>query len=118
MMTPAAIGAMLDGLPSYEFDDEETVAPPKPREIPAAAATDVHVAPTPPIVTDDVVLPEVAPEAVTVPAQPEAAKPVVAVPQQPAPETSGPVFQTVVIAPDGEKAAAEPPTPKKGWWRR
>ena len=117
MMTPAAIGAMLDGLPSYEFDDEETAAPPKPREIPAAAAVEVHVAPTPPIVSDDVVLPEAAPQPVAVPAQAAEAKPAVP-PEQPMPESSGPVFQTVVVAPDGEKAAAEPPAPKKGWWRR
>jgi hypothetical protein len=126
-MTPAAIGAMLDGVPTFEFDDEDEVRPapkPQPREIPAAANVPVHVAPPPPVITDDVVLPEAAPAAtpapIAAPAPEEAAEAEAPAGVQPEPISSCPVFQSVVVGSDGtaEKAAAEPPAPKKGWWRR
>ncbi|WP_298726784.1 ribonuclease E/G [uncultured Ferrovibrio sp.] len=134
MMTPAAIGAMLDGVPAYEFDEEDAAPATKPQdstsqdsasqdsepqaskpqESPAAAAVSVHVEPPPPVVTDDVVLPETAPAETPVP--PAAPSPVPPAAEQ---ITTGPVFETVVIRPDGEtEKPAEPPAPKKGWWRR
>jgi ribonuclease E len=122
-MTPAAIGAMLDGVPTFEFDDEEDIRPapkPQPREIPAAAGIPVHGTPTPPVTTDDVVLPEVAPAAAPAPTPAVEVAPA-SQPETPAaPISTGPVFETVVVSTDGtaEKAAAEPPAPKKGWWRR
>ncbi|MFN4277336.1 MAG: ribonuclease E/G [Ferrovibrio sp.] len=109
-MTPASIGALLDGLPGYEFDDEEPAparaAPPAPKtEAPAPAPT-----PTP------------APEPATAaePAAEATPAPAAAAPAASAPVATGPVFETVVISTDGktEKAEADAPAPKKGWWRR
>lgn len=107
-MTPASIGALLDGLPGYEFDDEEpaparAAPPPAPKvEAPAPAPT-----------------PAPAPVAEPAPAEPAPA-PAPAPAAESAPVATGPVFETVVISTDGktEKAEAAAPAPKKGWWRR
>jgi hypothetical protein len=104
-MTPASIGALLDGLPGYEFDDEE----PAPKPAPPKGEAKVEPAPAP------VPAPVAEPPAVAAAPQPEPAPAV-----EPAPASTGPVFETVVIHTDGkaEKAEAAAPAPKKGWWRR
>ncbi|MFN4308983.1 MAG: ribonuclease E/G [Ferrovibrio sp.] len=104
-MTPASIGALLDGLPGYEFDDEE----PAPARTPQPAAKAEAAAPAP--------LAE-APAVSEQPAPAPAAEP--APVAESAPVSTGPVFETVVISTDGkaEKAEAAAPAPKKGWWRR
>ncbi len=94
-LTPAAIGAMLDGGPMLDLDLDE----PRPAAKPVAA-------PTP-------VTPVDPPAAVPV-AETPAPAPVPA-----APVHTGPVFETVVLAPDGKlDKPAEPPAPKRGWWSR
>ncbi|WP_374466301.1 Rne/Rng family ribonuclease [Ferrovibrio sp.] len=109
-MTPASIGALLDGLPGYEFDDEEPA--PKPAPPKGEAKVEPAPAPTPAPVAEP---PAVVPPAVATAPQPEPAPAV-----EPAPASTGPVFETVVIHTDGkaEKAEAAAPAPKKGWWRR
>ncbi|HLT75854.1 MAG TPA: Rne/Rng family ribonuclease [Ferrovibrio sp.] len=130
MMTPAAIGAMLDGLPSYEFEDEDTPAAPETRREPQPAPVSEPVqqpeavqaaepAEAEPAPADEA--PAAEPAVAAEPAAPTETQPSAAAPAAPpVPETTGPVFQTVVIAPDGsaEQAEAPPPAPKKGWWRR
>lgn len=101
VMTPASIGAMLDGVPEFDFGDD---LPPLPAKQPE---------PAPPVVERE-------PEALKQEEEPpvsateaEASKPA----EPPAP--TGPVFETTVIAPDGSAdKPAEPPPAKKGWWRR
>jgi len=94
-LTPAAIGAMLDGGPMLDLDLDE----PRPAAKPVAAPTAVTPVETP----------AVAPEAETPAPAPVPAAPV----------HTGPVFETVVLAPDGKlDKPAEPPAPKRGWWSR
>jgi ribonuclease E len=109
-MTPASIGALLDGLPGYEFDDEE----PAPKPAPPKGEAKVEPAPAP------VPAPVAEPPAVVPPAVATAPQPEPAPAAEPAPASTGPVFETVVIHTDGkaEKAEAAAPAPKKGWWRR
>ncbi|WP_300299761.1 Rne/Rng family ribonuclease [Ferrovibrio sp.] len=107
-MTPASIGAMLDGLPGYEFDDEEPPPPPRvsqPAPQPVAKAEPPAPAPAPVAEMPVAAAPEPQPEPPPAPV---------------APAPTGPVFETVVISTDGkaEKAEAAAPAPKKGWWRR
>jgi len=128
-MTPAALGAMLDGRPSFEFDDEEPV-PARPAAPPAPVA---NAEPAPR--TESVAQPVAEPVAAPVPqaAAPApvveapvsvAPAPVAAVPAAPAPVAppmhTGPVFETVVVAPDGstDRVDSPPPAPKRGWWSR
>jgi hypothetical protein len=99
-MTPASIGAMLDGVPEFDFGDD---LPPLPSKQPAPAPQQAV---------------EHAPEALK-----QADVPPVSVPEaksaEPAPAPTGPVFETTVIAPDGSAdKPAEPAPAKKGWWRR
>jgi ribonuclease E len=103
-MTPAAIGAMLDGVPDFDFgDDEPAQAPAKPIAHAPEALKPVE---EPPVAAPPVI------------EQPAAAPPPVA-PAPVAPVSTGPVFETTVIAPDGSAdKAADAPAPKKGWWRR
>lgn len=113
-MTPASIGALLDGLPGYEFDDEEP-APARPAPPPAPkveAPAPAPAAPTP--------APAPAAEPAPAPAPAPAAESSAPAPAAAAPVATGPVFETVVISTDGktEKAEAAAPSPKKGWWRR
>lgn len=112
-MTPASIGALLDGLPGYEFDDEEPAparaAPPPAPKVEAPAPAPAAPTPAPAPAAEPAPAPAPAPAAEAAPA-PAAAAPV----------ATGPVFETVVISTDGktEKAEAAAPSPKKGWWRR
>ena len=115
-MTPASIGAMLDGVPEFDFGDDlpplkpavssSAKAPEKALEHEPAALAPVEAAPltAPPPVEPTVVAP-VAPPAMPAPT--------------PEPVSTGPVFETTVIAPDGKAdKPADAPAPKKGWWRR
>ncbi|WP_341913353.1 Rne/Rng family ribonuclease [Ferrovibrio terrae] len=106
-MTPAAIGAMLDGVPDFDFGDEEPAqAPAKPIAHAPEALKPVE---EPPVAAPPVI------------EQPAAAAPVPppVAPAPAAPISTGPVFATTVIAPDGTAdTAADAPAPKKGWWRR
>jgi ribonuclease E len=105
-MTPASIGAMLDGVPEFDFGDD---LPPLPSKQPAPAPQQA-VEHAPEALKPADVPPVSAPEAA-------ASKP--AEPPAPTPAPTGPVFETTVIAPDGSAdKPAEPPPAKKGWWRR
>jgi ribonuclease E len=105
-MTPASIGAMLDGVPEFDFGDDLPPLParPAPAAAPAAAPAVEH-----------------APEALKPAEEPPVSAPEVAAAQPPVapPAHSGPVFETTVISSDGnaDKPAESPPA-KKGWWRR
>lgn len=111
-MTPASIGAMLDGVPEFDFGDD---LPP----LPAKPTTPAQSAPAPQAI-------EHAPEALKPAEEPPVSVPeaVVATPVEPVapppvPVQTGPVFETTVIAPDGSTdKPAEPVPAKKGWWRR
>lgn len=107
-MTPAALGAMLDGVPNFEFDDEEPAPAPKPapKAEPVAEAARVEM-PAP--VDQTSTAPAVSP------AMPEAEQTAA----KPMPQSTGPVFETVVMGSDGSTdKPAEPAPAKKGWWRR
>ncbi|MCW0235714.1 MAG: Rne/Rng family ribonuclease [Ferrovibrio sp.] len=117
-MTPAAIGAMLDGVPDFDFGDDEPV----PQRAPASKAIEHEpeaLAPfeapalsAPPPVDQTSTAPSAAPD--MPPAAQSPAKPAPA-----APVSTGPVFETTVIRPDGNAdKPADAPAPKKGWWRR
>jgi ribonuclease E len=115
-LTPAALGAMLDGVPNFEFDDEE----PAPAKSPAHAPEALKPVEAPPVSHVPAEQPVAAPAPVYVEQTPVAAPAPIAAPvPPPQPETTGPVFETVVIAPDGsaDKPADAAPA-KKGWWRR
>lgn len=102
-MTPAAIGAMLDGVPDFDFGDDE---PPPPAKPTAHAPEALKPVEEPPVAA-------IEQAAVAAPVPPPVA------PAPPAPISTGPVFETTVIAPDGSAdKAADAPAPKKGWWRR
>ncbi|PJI40234.1 ribonuclease E/G [Ferrovibrio sp.] len=104
-MTPASIGAMLDGVPEFDFGDD---LPPLPTKVapPAAVPASSESAPAP--VDQTSTAPAAAPDV-----PPAEQSPATAVPP------AGPVFETTVIAPDGSAdKPAEPPPAKKGWWRR
>lgn len=104
-MTPASIGAMLDGVPEFDFGDD---LPPLPTKAapPAAVPASSESAPAP--VDQTSTAPAAAPDV-----PPAEQSPATAVPP------AGPVFETTVIAPDGSAdKPAEPPPAKKGWWRR
>jgi ribonuclease E len=108
-MTPAALGAMLDGVPNFEFDDEEPapVARPVPKAAPKAEAAPAESpAPVDQTSTAPAVSPAM-PEAEQTPARPTAS------------QSTGPVFETVVMGVDGstDKPTESAPA-KKGWWRR
>jgi len=106
-MTPAALGAMLDGVPNFEFDDEEPAPAPKPKPEPKVEVAQADIpAPVDQTSTAPAVSPAM-PEAEQTPAKPVA------------PQTTGPVFETVVMGSDGstDKPADAAPA-KKGWWRR
>lgn len=106
-MTPASIGAMLDGVPEFDFGDDLPPLPSKPAPAPAPQQAVEHA---PEALKPAEEPPVSAPEAV-------ASKP--AEPPAPAPVPTGPVFETTVIAPDGSTdKPAEPAPAKKGWWRR
>lgn len=107
-MTPASIGAMLDGVPEFDFGDD---LPPLPSKQ-VAPAPQQAVEREPEALKQADVPPVSAPEAAaSKPAEPPAPAPV--------PVPTGPVFETTVIAPDGsaDKPAESAPA-KKGWWRR
>lgn len=113
-MTPASIGAMLDGVPEFDFGDDLPPLPAKqPEAVPPAVEHEpepLKQAEEPPVSATEAA--EAKPVEVT-PAEPPAPAPA------PAPVTTGPVFETTVIAPDGTAdKPAEPPPAKKGWWRR
>jgi ribonuclease E len=101
VMTPASIGAMLDGVPEFDFGDDLPPLPVKQAE-PAPPAVEREPEALKPIEEPSVSAAEIAP--------PKPAEP---------PAPTGPVFETTVIAPDGSAdKPAEPPPAKKGWWRR
>lgn len=108
-MTPASIGAMLDGVPEFDFGDD---LPPLPSK-PSAPVPQQAVEHAPEALKQADVPPVSAPEAAaSTPVEP-APVPVAA------PVPTGPVFETTVIAPDGSAdKPAEPAPAKKGWWRR
>lgn len=105
VMTPAALGAMLDGVPNYEFDEDEPAPAAKPAPKPEAVSA---VAPAP------------VDQSSTAPAVSPAMQPSEQTPATPVVQNTGPVFETVVIAPDGstDKPVPEAAPAKKGWWRR
>jgi len=108
-MTPASIGAMLDGVPEFDFGDDLPPLPSKPAPAPQQAVEHapetLKPAEEPPVSAPDV--------AAAKPVEPPAPTPA------PAPVQTGPVFETTVIAPDGSAdKPAEPAPAKKGWWRR
>lgn len=112
-MTPAALGAMLDGRGAFEFDEEERVS-----ARPAAAASPAPVAAPVAPVAGSQPKPD-APEVAAAPApEPTPAAPT----PEPAsaPVHTGPVFETVVVSTDGtaDKVETPPPAPKRGWWSR
>ena len=107
VMTPASIGAMLDGVPEFDFGDDLPPLPAKQAE-PAPPAVEREPEALKPIEEPSVSAAEIGPPK---PAEPPA-------PASP-PAPAGPVFETTVIAPDGSAdKPAEPPPAKKGWWRR
>jgi ribonuclease E len=112
-MTPASIGAMLDGVPEFDFGDDLPPLPAKPT-MPAqpASVPQQAVEHAPEALKPAEEPPLSAPDAVaSKPAEPPAPAPV--------PAPTGPVFETTVIAPDGSTdKPAEPAPAKKGWWRR
>src|SRR5690606_18612665 len=113
-----------------EFEDEDTPAAPETRREPQPAPVSEPVqqpetvqaaepAEAEPAPADEA--PAAEPAVAAEPAAPTETQPSAAAPAAPpVPETTGPVFQTVVIAPDGSAGQAEapPPAPQKGWWRR
>ncbi len=109
-LTPAALGAMLDGRPTFEFDEDE----PEPAK-PAPAAPAVIVAPpleTAPVAEAQPVIeaqPVVETQPVAAPEAPLAAEQPVEPAVPAAPVHSAPVFQS-----NGDAPAA----PKRGWWSR
>ena len=105
-MTPASIGAMLDGVPEFDFGDD---LPPLPSKQPEPA-------PPQPVEREPEALKQAEEPPVSA-TEAAASKPVE--PAASAPVQTGPVFETTVIAPDGsaDKPAEAPPA-KKGWWRR
>jgi ribonuclease E len=111
-MTPASIGAMLDGVPEFDFGDDlpplpTKLAMPAPQQAVEHAPEALKPAEEPPVSAPDV--------AAAKPAEPAEPAPAPA----PAPVQTGPVFETTLIAPDGsaDKPAESAPA-KKGWWRR
>ncbi|WP_290984706.1 Rne/Rng family ribonuclease [Ferrovibrio sp.] len=122
-LTPAAIGAMLDGGPMLDLDLDEPRPAPKPVVVQPAPQPAPVSAPEPmavvaeasaPVAVPEATMPEVAPAAA-----PEAApvEPVAAIPATPV--HTGPIFETVVVTPDGSQdKPAEPPPTKRGWWSR
>lgn len=109
-MTPAALGAMLDGVPNFEFDDEEPA--PAPKKASSGAEPVAQAAPAP--VDQTSTAPAVSP--VMPPSEQTAAEQTAATP---VPQSTGPVFETVVMGSDGSTdKPAEPAPAKKGWWRR
>lgn len=119
VMTPAAIGAMLDGVPDFDFGDDEPVPQRAPaskaieHEAEALAPFEAPALSAPPPVDQTSTAPSAAPD--MPPAEQSPATP--APPAQPV--STGPVFETTVIRPDGNAdKAADAPAPKKGWWRR
>lgn len=101
VMTPASIGAMLDGVPEFDFGDDLPPLPAKQAE-PAPPAVEREPEALKPIEEPSVSAAEIVP--------PKPAEP---------PAPTGPVFETTVIAPDGSAdKPVEPPPAKKGWWRR
>ncbi len=118
-LTPAAIGAMLDGGPMLDIDLDE---PPAPKPAPVVAPAPVVEKPAAPAPTPVAELAPVA-EAAAAPQpepqpqpvlQSEAPKPLPAEPVH-----TGPVFETVVVSADGNQdKPVESPAPKKGWWSR
>jgi ribonuclease E len=108
-MTPASIGAMLDGVPEFDFGDDLPPLPSKPAPAPQQA-----VEHAPEVLKPAEAPPVSAPEAAAAaPVEPPAPASVAA------PVQTGPVFETTVIAPDGSAdKPAEPAPAKKGWWRR
>ena len=109
-LTPAALGAMLDGRPSFEFDEDEP-QPAKPAPAPVAAPVAVAPVAAPAVEAAPVVAAQ--PEAIAVAAQPEA----VAEEPQPAAEPAPPPTP-VHTQPVFESNGDAPPTPKRGWWSR